>query len=139
MCEIQSADAVIVGAIAMSLCHDAGVPKTTGLECAKCARAYNTLPNHRSLAAGDRPLYFLARGTMSEVGASMSSPLVTARASESSAPASPATSSAAGVPRPIITQPKKANPLVDLIETEKGYVDLLTGIIRVRPPSRQAR
>ncbi|EJD55152.1 hypothetical protein AURDEDRAFT_50801 [Auricularia subglabra TFB-10046 SS5] len=52
------------------------------------------------------------------------------RASESSAPGSPATSSAAGVPRPIITQPKKANPLVDLIETEKGYVDLLTGIIR---------
>ncbi|KZW00675.1 hypothetical protein EXIGLDRAFT_710990 [Exidia glandulosa HHB12029] len=47
-------------------------------------------------------------------------------------PGSPATSSppvSAG-PRPIITQPKKANPLVDLIETEKNYVELLTGIIR---------
>jgi hypothetical protein len=27
--------------------------------------------------------------------------------------------------------PKKANPLVDLIDTEKVYVDLLGGIIRV--------
>lgn len=50
-------------------------------------------------------------------------------------PPSPATSSppVSAAPRPIITQPKKANPLVDLIETEKGYVDLLTGIIRVSP------
>lgn len=29
---------------------------------------------------------------------------------------------------------KKPNPLTDLIETEKVYVDLLTGIIRVRRP-----
>lgn len=27
---------------------------------------------------------------------------------------------------------KKSNPLTDLVETEKVYVDLLTGIIRVR-------
>ena len=30
-------------------------------------------------------------------------------------------------------RPKKTNPLTDLIDTEKTYVDLLTGIIRVRP------
>jgi hypothetical protein len=36
---------------------------------------------------------------------------------------------------------KRANPLTDLIDTEKSYVDQLTGIIRVRtqrsiaPPS----
>jgi hypothetical protein len=29
---------------------------------------------------------------------------------------------------------KRLNPLVDLIESEKVYVDQLTGIIRVRPP-----
>lgn len=28
-------------------------------------------------------------------------------------------------------KPKKSNPLIDLIETEKVYVDQLTGIIRV--------
>jgi hypothetical protein len=31
---------------------------------------------------------------------------------------------------------KRTNPLVDLIDTEKLYVDQLTGIIRVRFPSR---
>lgn len=30
---------------------------------------------------------------------------------------------------------KRTNPLVDLIETEKLYVDQLTGVIRVRNPS----
>lgn len=30
-------------------------------------------------------------------------------------------------------RPKKVNPLTDLIDTEKIYVDTLTGIIRVRP------
>lgn len=30
-------------------------------------------------------------------------------------------------------KPKKANPLTDLIDTEKAYVEQLTGIIRVRP------
>lgn len=29
------------------------------------------------------------------------------------------------------SKPKKSNPLIDLIETEKLYVDQLTGIIRV--------
>lgn len=31
---------------------------------------------------------------------------------------------------------KRTNPLVDLIDTEKLYVDQLTGIIRVSFPSR---
>jgi len=37
-------------------------------------------------------------------------------------------------PQPQAKQPssKKPNPLVDLIDTEKTYVELLTGIIRVR-------
>ena len=30
-------------------------------------------------------------------------------------------------------RPRKVNPLTDLIETEKTYVEFLTGIIRVRP------
>lgn len=29
-------------------------------------------------------------------------------------------------------KPRKANPLNDLIDTEKAYVEQLTGIIRVR-------
>jgi hypothetical protein len=32
---------------------------------------------------------------------------------------------------------KRANPLVDLIDTEKLYVDQLTGVIRVRFPFRR--
>jgi hypothetical protein len=32
-------------------------------------------------------------------------------------------------------RPKRQNPLVDLIDTEKVYVDLLSGVIRVRPAS----
>lgn len=40
----------------------------------------------------------------------------------SSAPPSPSPES----------KPKKSNPLIDLIETEKLYVDQLTGVIRVR-------
>jgi hypothetical protein len=36
-------------------------------------------------------------------------------------------------------KPKKANPLNDLIDTEKRYVELLTGIIRVRTFERSSR
>jgi hypothetical protein len=33
---------------------------------------------------------------------------------------------------PSTGKPRKVNPLVDLVETEKAYVERLTGIIRVR-------
>ena len=35
-------------------------------------------------------------------------------------------------PSPGVDPKKKTNPLTDLIETEKEYVDRLAGIIRVR-------
>jgi hypothetical protein len=56
------------------------------------------------------------------------------RSSASAAP-SPTTSSPP-LPPAKMSAAKKANPLVDLIDTEKNYVELLTGIIRVRSPAR---
>ena len=49
-------------------------------------------------------------------------------------PITPISPTGSGFPTslpPSDAKPKKSNPLVDLIETEKTYVDLLTGIIRV--------
>lgn len=50
---------------------------------------------------------------------------------------SPDSSAALGPPSPTVSmaesvRPKKVNPFVDLIETEKFFVDTLSGIIRVR-------
>ena len=54
-----------------------------------------------------------------------------------SAPLTPLTPAPGTLPPPPASpasegKPKKANPLTDLIDTEKVYVESLTGIIRVR-------
>lgn len=54
-------------------------------------------------------------------------PILTCLFPGSGVPASPASPN---------TRAKRTNPLVDLIDTEKLYVDQLTGIIRVSFPSR---
>lgn len=53
-------------------------------------------------------------------------------------PLTPTSPNSSAPPSPsAIEKSKKSNPLIDLIETEKLYVDQLTGIIRVRSPSNK--
>lgn len=50
----------------------------------------------------------------------------------------PTTPSTPGFPSEPRESKKKANPLTDLVETEKAFVDQLTGIIRVRAADYRA-
>lgn len=60
--------------------------------------------------------------------------MLTSRQALGSAPLTPNSAVSPSVPPSPSAdgRPKKSNPLLDLIDTEKLYVDLLTGIIRVR-------